>query len=93
VTASDAQIDFELRHRVVEAMSAVIMRLLEREEQVTEDMHMADELGLNSSLGLELLLEVETSVGVQIDVATMDPDKLQTVGELATFIASHSRPW
>jgi acyl carrier protein len=93
MTTSDAQIDLELRHRVVEAMSTVIMRLVERDEQVTEDMHMADELGLNSSLGLELLLEVETQVGVQIDVATMDPDKLQTVGELATFIASHSRPW
>jgi acyl carrier protein len=93
MTTSDAQIDLELRQRVVEAMSTVIMRLVERDEQVTEDMHMADELGLNSSLGLELLLEVETQVGVQIDVATMDPDKLQTVGELATFIASHSRPW
>jgi acyl carrier protein len=93
MTAPDAQVDIELRRRVVDAMSAVFMRLLERDQPVTEDMHMADELGLSSSLGLELLLAVEEQLGIQIDVATMDPDELQTVGELATFIAGNSRPW
>jgi acyl carrier protein len=83
----------ELRQRVVETMSVVLIRLLERDEPVTESMHLADELGLSSSLGLELLLELEEQLEIQIDVETMNPDELQTVGELATFIATSSRPW
>lgn len=93
MTAPDAQIDVALRQRVVEAMSVVIKRLVERDEPVTEDMDMADELGISSSLGLELLLEVEERTGIQIDVEALRPDELRTVGQLATFIASHSRPW
>ncbi len=93
MTAPDAQVDVELRQRVVEVMSAVIKRLVRRDEPVTEAMDMADELGVSSSLGLELLLEVEEELGIQIDVETMRPDELRTVGQLATFIAGHSRAW
>jgi acyl carrier protein len=93
MSAPETDIDVELRQRVVDAMSALLIRLLERDQQVTEDMHMADELGLSSSLGLELLLELEEQLGIQIDVETMNPDELQTVGELATFIAGNCRPW
>jgi acyl carrier protein len=93
MTAPDAQVDIALRDRVVEAMTTVLKRLVEREEPITEDMHMADELGVSSSLGLELLLEVEEQLGIQIAVERMRPDELLTVGELATFIAGHSRPW
>ncbi|TDP92996.1 phosphopantetheine-binding protein [Labedaea rhizosphaerae] len=93
MTAPDAQVDVALRQRVVEAMSEVIKRLVQRDEPVTEDMDMADELGISSSLGLELLLEVEERTGIQIDVEALRPDELRTVGQLATFIATHSRPW
>lgn len=93
MTAPDAQVDTELRPRVVEAMTEVIARLSERDGPVTEDMDMADELGLSSSLGLELLLEVEERLGVQIDVEKMRTDELRTVGQPAAFIASHCRPW
>ncbi|WP_367128729.1 phosphopantetheine-binding protein [Saccharothrix sp. HUAS TT1] len=93
MTAPDAQLDADLRDRVVAAMTTVLKRLVEREEPITEDMHMADELGVSSSLGLELLLEVEEQVGIQVDVEKMRPDELRTVGELATFIAGNSRPW
>ncbi|MFC6090065.1 phosphopantetheine-binding protein [Saccharothrix lopnurensis] len=93
MTAPDAQVDNASRDRVVQAMTTVLKRLVEREEPITEDMHMVDELGVSSSMGLELLLEVEEQLGVQIDVERMRPDELLTVGQLATFIAGHSRPW
>ena len=93
MTAPDAQVDSALRDRVVQAMTTVLKRLVERDEPITEDMHMADELGVSSSLGLELLLEVEEQLGIQIDVERMRPDELLTVGQLATFIAANSRPW
>lgn len=93
MTAPDARVDVEFRDRVVDAMVAVLQRLLAHDGPITEDMHLADELGLSSSLGLELLLGLEDRLGVQIDVETMNPDELQTVGELATFVAGHCRPW
>ncbi|MFI9007908.1 phosphopantetheine-binding protein [Actinosynnema sp. NPDC053489] len=93
MTAPDAQVDVELRRRVVEAMTTVLRRLVEYDGPITEDADLADELGVGSALGLELLLEVEERVGVQIDVERLRPDELRTVGQLATFIAGHSRPW
>ena len=93
MTAPDAQLDVALRDRVVQAMTTVLRRLVEHDGPITEEMRMADELGVSSSLGLELLLEVEEQVGIQIDVERMRPDELLTVGQLATFIAGHSRPW
>ena len=93
MTAPDAQLDVELRQRVLDAMAVVLTRLVQRDEPITEDLHLADELGVSSSLGLELLLEVEEQVAIQIDVEKMRPDELLTVGELATFITANSRPW
>ncbi|WP_309111337.1 phosphopantetheine-binding protein [Saccharothrix sp.] len=92
MTVPEAQVDAALRPRVVEVMTEVIARLSERDGPVTEDMDLADELGLSSSMGLELLLEVEERLGVQIDVEKMRTDELRTVGLLATFIAAHCRP-
>jgi acyl carrier protein len=85
-------VDVELRRRVVDTMVAILSRLLEYQEPITEDMHLADELGLSSSLALELLLELEERLDIQIDVETMNPDELQTVAALSTFIAGHCRP-
>jgi acyl carrier protein len=51
-----------------------------------------EELGLSSTLGLELLLEVEDQLMILIDVELMDSDQMKTVGDLATFVAGHSRP-
>jgi acyl carrier protein len=92
MAAPEAGIDVELRKRAVDAIATLLRRLLKREEPVTEDMLMAEQLGLSSSLGLELLLEVEELLGIQIDVETMDPEGTRTVGELASFVAGHSRP-
>jgi len=51
-----------------------------------------DELGLSSSLGLELLLELEEELSIQIDVEELDNEQMHTVGDLATYIATHSIP-
>jgi acyl carrier protein len=93
MAAPEAEIDVELRERAVDAIATLLRRLLRREGPVTEDMLLAEELGLSSSLGLELLLEVEELLRIQIDVETMNPERTRTVGELATFVAGHGRPW
>jgi acyl carrier protein len=92
MTAQEAGLDGEFRQRVADTMSAVLARLLDRPEPVAEDMRLMEELGLSSTLGLELLLEVEDQLMILIDVEMMDADQMRTVGDLATFVAGHSRP-
>jgi acyl carrier protein len=73
-------------------MTTVLARLLDRPEPVTEDMRLMEEVGLSSTFGLELLLELEDQLLILVDVELMDQDQMKTVGDLATFVAGHSRP-
>jgi acyl carrier protein len=73
-------------------MTTVLARLLDRTEPVTADMRLMEELDLSSTFGLELLLQVEDQLMILIDVEAMDADQMKTVGDLATFVAGHSRP-
>jgi len=92
MTAQEAGLDGDFRQRVLDTMTTVLARLLDRPEPVTEDMRLMEELGLSSTFGLELLLEVEDQLMILIDVEVMDADQMKTVGDLATFVAGHSRP-
>jgi acyl carrier protein len=92
MAAQEAGLDAEFRQRVVVVMTTVLARLLDRSEPVTEDMRLMEEIGLSSTFGLELLLELEDQLLILIDVELMDSDQMTTVGDLATFVAEHSRP-
>jgi acyl carrier protein len=92
MAAQETDLDGEFRQQVVDTMVAVLGRLLERPEPVTEDMRLMEELGLSSTLGLELLLELEDQLLILIDVELMDQDQMRTVGDMASFVAGHSRP-
>jgi acyl carrier protein len=92
MTAQETSQDGEFRQQVVDTMTTVLARLLDRPEPITEDMRLMEELGLSSTFGLELLLELEDQLLILIDVELMDQDQMRTVGDLATFVAGHSRP-
>jgi acyl carrier protein len=92
MAAPETGVDAEFRQRVVGVMTTVLARLLERPEPVTEDMRLMEELGLSSTFGLELLLELEDQLLILVDVEQMDQENMDTVGDFATFVASHSRP-
>jgi len=92
MTAHETGLDPAFRKQVVDAMTTVLDRLLDRAEPVTEDMRLMEELGLSSTLGLELMLELEDQMMILIDVELLDGDQMKTVGDLATFVAGHSRP-
>lgn len=85
-------VDAEYQQKVVHTAAELLAQLLEREEPVTENMRLMDELMVSSLLGLELLLRLEEQLDIQIDVELMDPDQIHTVGDLATFVAGHHRP-
>jgi acyl carrier protein len=92
MTAPEAGLDAEFRQQVVDTMTTVLAQLLDRAEPITEDMSLMQELKLSSTLGLELLLRVEDQLEILIDVELMDQDQMRTVGDMATFVAGHSRP-
>lgn len=91
MTAQEAGLEGEFRQQVVDVMSTVLANLLDRPDPVTEDMGL-EELGLSSTLGLELLLHLEDQLQILIDVELMDQDHMRTVGDMATFVAGNSRP-
>lgn len=82
----------QYQQRVADTMTTTLTRLLDREEPVTVDMRLMDELGLSSTIALELLLECEDQLEILIDVEEMDQDQMKTIGDLATFVAENSRP-
>jgi len=88
----DAGVDAEFLRRVADTMTTTLARLLDRPEPITEDMRLMEELGLSSTLALELLLECEDQLDILIDVEQMDQDQMKTVGDLARSIAGNSRP-
>jgi len=92
MAAPETSPDAEFRQRVVDTMTTVLTRLLDHPEPITEDMRLMEALGFSSTFGLELLLQLEDELLILIDVEVMDQDQMKTVGDLATFVASHSRP-
>lgn len=92
MASPETSVDAEFQQKVVQATAELLVLLLERDEPVTEDMRLMDELMVSSLLGLELLLRLEEQLDIQIDVEQMDQDQIHTVGDLATFVAGHHRP-
>jgi len=81
----------ELRRRVVDGIGELLPRVLKRElPEVPESTRLFDELGLSSVTTLELLLELEESLEIQIDVEDIDQGDLRSVGSLADFVAEHA---
>lgn len=92
MASPETSVDAGFQQKVVQATSELLVLLLERDEPVTENMRLMDELMVSSLLGLELLLRLEEQLDIQIDVEQMDQDKIHTVGDLATFVAGNHRP-
>lgn len=92
MTTQDTGVDSEFRQRVLETAYTILARLLERSEPINEDMRLMEELGMSSTLGLELLLQLEDQLEILIDVELLNEKHMSTVGDIATFVAGHSRP-
>ena len=84
-------IDTDLRQRVLDSIAVLLPRVLKRDLGVIpESASLFDELGLSSASTLELLLELEDELEVQIDVEDISREDLESIGALASFVASHT---
>jgi acyl carrier protein len=57
--------------------------------EFSDSMRLMEDLGLTSVSTLELMLELEDTLEIQIDVEEIEPADLASLGALADFIAGH----
>jgi acyl carrier protein len=89
--AVTTELDAELRQQVYDAIGELLPRVLGREiPEMTEASLLMSELGMRSANMLELLLELEESLEIQIDVEDIDQGNVSSVGDLADFVAGHA---
>ena len=85
-------VDASLRGQVVATMADLLGRMLRRDRPVTEGSRLEDELGMSSSQGVQLILDLERDLSIMIDVEDLDQDEMATVGDLADYITAHATP-
>jgi acyl carrier protein len=89
--AMATEVDLTLRQRVFDAVGELLPQVMGKELPALTDttLLMAD-LGMRSANMLELLLELEENLEIQIDVEDIDQGNMNSVGDLADFVASHA---
>lgn len=89
--AVTTELDTDLRQRVYDSIGELLPRVLGREiPEMSEASLLMSELGMRSANMLELLLELEESLEIQIDVEDIDQGNVSSVGDLADFVAGHA---
>ena len=86
--------DSALRERVMESMQVILPKLLARDGEdaaleFSDSTRLMEDLGLTSAATLELMLELEDTLDVQIDVEEIGPPDVASLGALADFVAGH----
>ena len=87
--------DNTLRGRVMESIHVVLPKVLARDAEdaafeLSDGTRLMEDLGLSSAATLELMLELEDSLEIQVDVEEIEPADLASIGTLADFIAGHA---
>jgi acyl carrier protein len=86
-------VDPALRERLVDSIRDLLPHVLKREVTgTTADTALMDALGLSSTTGLELVLELEERLGLEISVEDLGRDDFGTVGTLADYVAGNLLP-
>ncbi len=58
-------------------------------ESITTGMRFFEDLSFDSTGVLELLMQLETDLGVEFDEETLEPADFETVGALVAYVAKH----
>lgn len=79
------------RERYVNAVREGLSEVLNKDVTGAEEsVRLFDELGLDSSSALELLITIEEILGVQFDADELEMTHFETVGSLAGFVAAET---
>ncbi|MER7757577.1 phosphopantetheine-binding protein [Kitasatospora sp. NPDC097643] len=85
--------DPELRERILLGIGELLPRVLKRDlPEIPANACLFDDLGLTSAGTIELILELEESLDIQVDVEQITEDDLRSVAGLADYVAAHVIP-
>ncbi|WP_432193041.1 acyl carrier protein [Streptomyces sp. bgisy027] len=91
MTENTAVVDTAERARFVDAVRGGLSEVLNKDVSgADEGVRLFDELGLDSSSALELLITIEEILDVQFDAEDLEMTHFETVGSLADFVASEA---
>ena len=72
---------------VVAGIERALADVLQREmPTLSEDVRLFDDLNMDSTSALELLMTLEDTIGVEIDAEDLSMDDFQTIGTLADYL-------
>lgn len=75
------------RPKLVAAIETALSEVLEREVSgLTEEIRLFEDMHLDSTSILELLMALEDIVGISVDPETLDMDDFTSVGTLADYL-------
>ncbi|WP_019435801.1 acyl carrier protein [Streptomyces sp. AA0539] len=84
MTTIDAQAA-ALTGRVAEALARVLKK---DPAEITPESRLFDDLGLDSTSVLELLVELETELDGELDADSLEQEHFETVASLSRYLAS-----
>jgi acyl carrier protein len=77
------------RNEIATSVAKSLAEVLERDlPGLTEDVRLFEDLNMDSTSVLELLMTLEDNVGVEIDAEDLDMDNFKTVGTLTDYLLS-----
>ena len=83
----------EHRARVLATVSAILAKVLGRElPSLTDETALIDDLGLDSTQVLELLMDLEEKLGVEFDFDVLEQDDIETLGSIMDFALAAVTP-
>jgi acyl carrier protein len=75
------------RQEVVTAVASALSEVLEREVTgLTEETRLFEDMHLDSTSILELIMSLEDAVGISVDPESLDMDDFKSVGTLANYL-------
>ncbi|HEY2443906.1 MAG TPA: acyl carrier protein [Streptosporangiaceae bacterium] len=75
---------------IIQAVTECLAEVTKREVRgLTPDTRLFEDLHLDSTSILELLMAVEDRVDIEVDPERLNMDDFQTVGTLAAYVGSH----
>ncbi|MBT1095054.1 acyl carrier protein [Streptomyces sp. Tu102] len=91
MTENTAVVDTAESARFVDAVRKGLSEVLNKDVSgADEGVRLFDELGLDSSSALELLITIEEILDVQFDAEDLEMTHFETVGSLADFVAAEA---
>jgi len=78
------------RDRITEAIVTALNRVLDDAPELTDDSRLFDEVGLDSTGVLELLMQLEELLDIEFDTDNLQMSHFATVRSLAGFVESET---